>query len=412
MNFRNYQGARGGILQMMAAATAPGGNTQMDALRDFAYLDHASQSARKSQADAGIAEDELAARGGLEEALGGVKTSYPGVDGRVLSTLFRASANPNTRDFTQGVGDLGEANTQRMATDAAVAGDNQLANRLSSVLGKKAYEPYAIESDMGVNKSTGVIAPTDVSRAKTGNYNASSRNYDASAGQHAAGARAEDALAANRGLLEVSPGANVFRVSDLNAPARTPAGVVGFGGTPAAAAAMREIPPLNPAGAEDPSGITGRIKGAMMKGSAPPPQAAPVAPVAVVPPNPGSDADGNKPTNAGKTMAELEAQGYPKEVARGIAYGTLVKQADSMGIAKQIIDMTGHNGSGPQMVATITGDKVVMTDYGRKLYGSGGAAATQPNGKVRMVLPSGQQVEVAPDKVEEAKRAHGAKVVQ
>jgi hypothetical protein len=404
VNFRNYQGARGGILQMMAAATAPGGNTQMDALRDFAYLDNASQSARKSQADAGIAEDELAARGGLEQALGGVKTSYPGVDGRVLSTLYRASKNPNARDITQGVGDLGEANTQRMATDAALAGDNQLANRLSSVLGKKAYEPYAIESDMGVNKSTGVITPTDVSRAQTGNYDASARNYDASAGQHAAEARAADALVGQRGVFEASAGSNVFRVGDLlNRPAQpAPAAPVTGDMNPIVDTMRGTGPYLSPEGPDDPSGVVGKLRRAMLSG-APPAGAAPAGaatPVAVVPPNPGSNADGTKPSNADKITQELIAQGYPPAVARGLAYKTLVKQADSMGMAKQIIDMGGDDGSGPQVVATFKGDRVVLTDYGKRLYAGKGAAKPVVNMRAR----DGKLFAVPADHVDEAKR--------
>jgi hypothetical protein len=411
VNFRNYQGARGGILQMMAAATAPGGNTQMDALRDFAYLDHASQSARKSQADAGIAEDELAARGGLEEALGGVKTSYPGVDGRVLSTLFRASANPNTRDITQGVGDLGKANTQRLATDAAVAGDNQLANRLSAVLGEKTYEPYAIESGMGIDKSAGTITPTDVSTAQAGNYNASANNYNASAAHHAAGGRADDALAAQRGLLEASPGSNVFRVSDLNAPAQTPPSAPVSGDIGPAVRTMGEGPFISPEGPDDPSGVVGKLRRAMLSG-APPAGAAPagpVAPVAAVPPNPGSGGgvNGEKPTTAGKTMAELEAQGYPPEIARGLAYKSMKIQADSMGMAKQIIDMAGNDGSGPQVVATFKGDRVVLTDYGKRLYAGGGGVAKT----VRIRTPDGQTGTIPASELEAAKR-EGAVEVQ
>ena len=246
MKFRGYQQARPGIMSMLQAVNAPGGNSRQAGVSDFAQLASAMDKSRDAQAQAGISEDQLAARQSLPAAYGGMALP-DGVNPDSLSTLTRLNANPSIKDILSGLGTAQGTATSRQAVDAAMGGDGELANRLNTLAKPgETYRPYTANEAGILNTGTGSLAPNDVSRSVVGKNEASAASSQAQGRQYDAGARENDAQARAAGLMEVAPGASVMSVADM----------------------MRSVQPTAPAGGA-PASITDTLRGVQPVATAP-----------------------------------------------------------------------------------------------------------------------------------------------
>lgn len=265
MRFRTYQGARQGIGDVINALAAPGGNAYGDHMRDLAYVDGAQATARNADSETALNDQKRAARDSILGALEGVPLPQ-GLTPGVVSSMFVGSENPNFRDFTQGMVDMGGTAAQGMAMDAARRGDTNQANQFN-VLAKpgETYQPYGMNESGVVNQATGAYTPSDLSRAKVGQANAA--------------AGASNALARQRGFLEVSPGATLVQTPN------------------AVGDAIDQVyqAPYSPSQQSD-GGV-----------------------------------GGGKPSSNALKQRELEAQGVPTQIARGLAYGAIKQVSDGMG---------------------------------------------------------------------------------
>lgn len=215
MKFRGYQNARPGIMSMLQAVNAPGGNSQRAGVADFAQLASAMDKSRESQASAAITEDQLAARQSLPAAYGGM-TLPDGVNADSLSTLTRLNENPSIKDILSGLGTAQGTATSRRAVDAAMGGNPELANRLNTLAKPgESYRPYTANEAGILNTGTGALAPNDVSRSVVGKNEASAASSYAQGRQYDAGARENDAQARKAGFMTVTPGASVMSVADM-----------------------------------------------------------------------------------------------------------------------------------------------------------------------------------------------------
>lgn len=264
MRFRTYQGARQGIGDVINALAAPGGNAYGDHMRDLAYVDGAQATARNADSETALNDQKRAARDSIMGALEGVPLPQ-GLTPGVVSSMFVGSENPNFRDFTQGMVDMGGTEAQRMAMDAARRGDTNQANQFN-VLAKpgETYQPYGMNESGVVNQATGAYTPSDLSRAKVGQANAA--------------AGASNALARQRGFLEVSPGASLVQT---------------------------------------PNAVGDAIDQVYQAPYSPSQQS--------------GGAGGGKPTTDNRQYQELLALGVPPDTARGAAYGTIKPVTDARG---------------------------------------------------------------------------------
>jgi len=348
MRFRAYQGARPGIMSMMQALNSPGGSTSMDAMRDLAYLDSSAASARGSDAQAALAEDELAARGGLPAALAHFSGQI-GADPEAWATIFRASANPNLRDLTLGHADLNKEARTDAAMQAAHSGDVSLMNRINSVLGVGQYHPHTFGEYGTGNQETGQVTPSGSSIALANERNAAAYN-------NAASARRNDALARAAGSMTVPPGYSVIETPDPNAPP-----------------VWQTIPTLK---GEGDNAIITKLDGALMRQS---PQELFRAPYA-----PGS----NNLSDKQKTYAAHIEQGMPPAIAHGLAYGSLEKINDPASMRVKIVDWGAPGGM--QEVANVSSRGIEMTDYGKRLYSQKGARGGAPQfEQIEVIAPDG-----------------------
>lgn len=211
MRFRTYQGARAGLGQMMAALAAPGGNVYGDQMRDLAYVDSAQAGARRDDSETALNQQTFGARSNIRSALDGVQLPQ-GMTPDLAASLYVGSENPNFRDFTQGMVDLGGTEAQRMALDAAKRGDNDAMNRFNTIAKPGTqYTPFTVNETASYNTATGAGQFTP-------GHGALVNQRNAAAGASAAAARASDAHAglynaqadAAR-FMEVSPGATVYQ---------------------------------------------------------------------------------------------------------------------------------------------------------------------------------------------------------
>lgn len=221
MRFRTFQGARSGINDAVRALSAPGGGSYNDTMRDLAYVDSAQAGARRDDSETSLNQQKLDARNSIAAALQGVPLPQ-GMTPDVVSSLFVGSENPSFRDYTQGMVDMGGTQAQRMALEAAQRGDTGAMNRFNTIAKPgETYEPFAMTEAGVIDQGTGAYSVSDLARARENQANAA-------AGASAASGRASDALAAQRGFLEVSPGATVYGITGnpvvdaLPGAARTP----------------------------------------------------------------------------------------------------------------------------------------------------------------------------------------------
>lgn len=219
MKFRTYQGARPGIHQIMSAVAAPGGSTYDDTLRDLAYVDNVRSGIAKNQSEAALNEQQLHARGGILGALRGVQLPE-GLTPELAASLYVGSQNPNLRDYTQGVRDLNGAPLQREAAAAGRGGDNALMNALISVDAGKPYLPHALNETGAIDTGTGDYELTPGHQALAGQRQAAGRASDAAA-------RVSDAQAAQRGFMELAPGASLYDLAATGGPPGPQGGIVG-----------------------------------------------------------------------------------------------------------------------------------------------------------------------------------------
>ena len=156
MRFKAYQGARPGIASLISAATAPGGSTYNDTMRDLAYVDSARASAGRDESEAMLNRQRYDARGGLEQALAGVPMPE-GWNTNALAGLFRASENPNLTDVTKGIGDLRTDEARRGALAAQGMGDTESMNQLVAIAQGDQYAPWALNETGRLNTTTGQV---------------------------------------------------------------------------------------------------------------------------------------------------------------------------------------------------------------------------------------------------------------
>lgn len=309
MRFRTFQGARPGIAQMINALAAPGGNVYGDTMRDLAYVDSAQAGARRDDSETSLNQQKFDARNSIAGALQGVPLP-PGLSPDVVSSMFVGSENPNLRDYTQGLVDLGGTEAQRGALDAARRGDTDAMNRFNTIAKPgETYEPYSLNETGMYNAGTGAYQFTPGHEALVNQRNAA-------AGASAAAGRASDALANQRQFLEVQPGASVVR-------------------TP------------------------GTIDEAM--------QSVYQAPYS--PRQASAGGAGGDGTSSLQKMQELMAQGIPEPIARGIAYGSIKNIPGEMGMSRGLQDMA----SGVTIATMDDTGRMVLTPEGQRMYGGGGA---------------------------------------
>lgn len=156
MRFATAQGARGGIGQAInTLARGAGGNDYNDTLQALATLDQRQSAARYNNARAGISEDELDARGGVMGALEGIV--QPGQEAN-MATLFRASANPNLRDITQGAGDMITNTARQQSLDELNSGgDIGTINALTAIGAGKQRQPFSLNETGVLNQESGEV---------------------------------------------------------------------------------------------------------------------------------------------------------------------------------------------------------------------------------------------------------------
>jgi len=210
MRFRTYQNARPGISQMLGAMAAPGGRVYGDQMRDLAYVDGTQANARHADSETALNQQTQGARDSVLGALQGVPLPQ-GLSPDLVSSMFVGSANPNFRDFTQGMVDMGGTEAQRGALDAAGRGDTDSLNRFSVASKPGAvYEPYNVNETASYNAATGAGQFTPGHQAQVTARNAAANASNAAAGNSAAGARANDALADQRGRVTLAPGHSLY----------------------------------------------------------------------------------------------------------------------------------------------------------------------------------------------------------
>lgn len=319
MRFKTYMGAKGGIDTAIGALVSGpeiGRRAYNDTMRNHAYVDHAQAGARKADSEAALNKQRFDARNSIAGALQGVPLP-PGLTPGVVSSMFVGSENPDLRDYTQGMVDMGGTQAQGLALDAAQRGDTSAMNRFNTITKPgETYEPFAMTEAGVIDQGTGAYTVSDLARAREGQANAAAANS-------MAGARANDALAAQRGFMEVSPGGSVVR---------TPKTV---------GEAMESV------------------------------YQAPYSPS-----QRGAGGAGGRPTSNALQQQELEAQGIPSPIARGIAYGSIKNIPGEMGRPRVMQDVaTGVT------IATIDDDgRMVLTPEGQRMYGGRGALTPAPGG--------------------------------
>jgi hypothetical protein len=249
MRFGVYRGARPGIMQAMGALTQGGGDAYGGTMRDLAQIDSARASARNAESEAALNEQRLGARSGLMNALEGVPLPG-GLTPQAAAALANASENFGFRDFTQGMGDLQSNQAQRLAMQAAAAGDNTALNQFSTAAKPgNTYEPFAM-SDAGViDQGSGEYQVSGLARAKEAQQRADAQSKMAQAGLYGAQANAAR-------YSEVSPWASLFDLSQG-----------GSGGPSGIAGMMPGAPGMPQTMSPQASGIVGALPGQQSAGA-------------------------------------------------------------------------------------------------------------------------------------------------
>lgn len=280
MRYFTHQGARGGIAQGLQNLSG-GGFDPTSAVRTRAYLDSSISGQRRDNAAAGLDEDRLNALGGLAEQL--KRVAMPsGMTPEAYSSIVRSSSSSNPAQTMQGLQTGYENSAIAKALEAAAAGNFDQANQFNTLAKPGAtYKPYSANDSGILQGATGALTPTDTSRARIGQMNAA-------AGASSAAAGASGAL---QGLRE----------TQTRYPEVSPAA---------------SIVDLFPPGQAAPGGPGQHNAGR--------PQT-----IYTAPPNPTSG--GNGPTTQSRKQSELEAQGLPSYIARGVAYGTVKQVTDARG---------------------------------------------------------------------------------
>lgn len=208
MRFRTYAGARPGISQIMQAIAAPGGNAYNDTMRDLSMVDANRSLAAERQGQARLHDQQHQARGSIGGALQDVPLPE-GLTPDLAAALFVGSENPNFRDYTQGIRDMGGTSGQRAAMAAAEGGDVPKLNRIVSALSETPYEPFKLSETGRLDSATGDVQYTP-------GHQALARERDAGAAENYAQAREADAgayakrfsnLPAGASLVDLLPGA-------------------------------------------------------------------------------------------------------------------------------------------------------------------------------------------------------------
>jgi len=348
MRFRTFQGARAGINDVVRALSAPGGGAYNDTMRDLAYVDSAQAGARRDDSETSLNQQKFDARNSIAGALQGVPLP-PGLSPDVVSSLFVGSENPNFRDYTQGMVDMGGTQAQGLALDAAQRGDTAAMNRFNTVTKTgETYEPFAMTEAGVVDQGTGAYSVSDLARAREGQANAAAANS-------MAGARANDALAAQRGFMEVSPGATVY----------------GVPGNPILDALPRDAAAPDAAAGGPASPLDSSLDA-----------------LVTAPPTPSQQGGAaGKPTESSRKYSELVALGVPPETARGTAYGTIRQVTDARGNVV-LVDVASTNVLGTLKTDPRTGQTAWQPSQAPPPAAPGGIA--QPTTQAEYdALPSG-----------------------
>lgn len=198
MRFRTYAGAQPGMSRIVEALAAPGGGAYANTMRDMAYMDSAQASAAKATSEAALNDQRRDARSRITDSFRGVELPQ-GLTPELAGDLFVGSDNPNFRNYTQGLRDLGGTGPQQEAMEAARAGDVGGMNRIIAALSEKAYQPFALNETGRIDTGTGEVMLTP--------------GHEALTQKREADARAADALARQRGFMSVTPGASVYDIS-------------------------------------------------------------------------------------------------------------------------------------------------------------------------------------------------------
>jgi hypothetical protein len=331
------------------------GGSAKDAAFGDEYLKLATAGSRtaamqKDALAAQLSQDRLNALGGLDSSMGGLAPILPkGVDPSsalpAIASLVRASGGSDIASILGNMFNqfrLGGAVNRYDAGDptgAAVqmAAGGQKMPDLAKVADGVRYDPF---------NPAGQMTLTPLGQAHVNQANAAAGASGSEVPLHEAQAREANARANAAGYLSVPVGNDLVRVApEAAARAAQPGGLTlsdaalgvldgGAGVDPSLANAAL------PQGASDVRVVRPASKGADSTGSA-------------------------------KKQAELEAQGYSADLARGIAYGTLKTVADPTGIVRQLVD----TGSGHVIANFEIGKGLVLTPEGERLYAGKGRSA-------------------------------------
>lgn len=276
MRFRTYQGARPGIQQVMQAISAPGGTAYNDTMRDLAYVDSAQANARHSDSETALNQQRYSAGESLTrpDILEAARKILPAnMDPVLAATLQLSSEKPSFEGYMKAAGQGMYNNATTRALEAASGGDVGTLNRFNVVAKPgETYEPFKLNETGQINSATGAYEFTPGHEALVGQREAAANASNAAAG-------ASNALAQQRQLLEVSPGATVYRT---------------------------------------PQTQTGRAMESLVTAPLTPNQAG---------------AGGGAPSADMKQYGELLTLGMDAETARGVAYGTIKQVTSANGVA-------------------------------------------------------------------------------